>query len=113
MALSLAGLVLAIDVVVNDAALYFFAAYAAMTGAASIALAAVNRRPTRLGPWAWTIMLGWAGQIWAIVWLVNIELVSLPRTPASAAVLLVLGALFLGAEVAAIEALRRQLHRDD
>ena len=58
-------------------------------------------------------MLAWAGHIWAIVWVVNIELVALPRTPPSAGVLLVLGALFLGAEVAAIEALCRQLHRDD
>jgi uncharacterized membrane protein HdeD (DUF308 family) len=113
-ALALSGLLLAVDrLVADDVAPQFFAAYAALTGVGSIGLAFVNRRPTQLGPWAWTIMLGWAGHLWAIVWLVNIELVRLPRTAPPATVLLALGALFLAAEALAIKLLRRRLHRAD
>src|SRR3989442_5445093 len=54
-------------------------------------------------------MLAWAGHLWAIVWLLNIEL--LPLVSLSTAAVVVLGALFLAGETLAIELLRRRLHR--
>jgi len=70
--------VLAVDRLVSDEpAPPGFAAYAVVTGLGSIGLAFANRRRARLGPWAWTIMLAWAGHLWAIVWLLNIELLPL------------------------------------
>ncbi len=86
-----------------------FAAYAVVTGLGSIGLAFANRRRARLGPWAWTIMLAWAGHLWAIVWLLNIELLPLVSLPTAAVV--VLGALFLAGETLAIRLLHRRLHR--
>lgn len=103
---------LAVDrLVTDDPAAPGFAAYAGLTGLGSIGLAFVNRHRTRLGPWAWTIMLAWAGHLWAIVWLVNIEL--LPRTSLSTAAVVFLGVLFLAGETLAIGLLRRRLHRTD
>jgi len=70
--------VLAVDRLASDEpAPPGFAAYAVVTGLGSIGLAFANRRRARLGPWAWTIMLAWAGHLWAIVWLLNIELLPL------------------------------------
>ncbi len=49
--------------------------------------------------------------LWAIVWLVNIEL--LPRASLSTAAVVVLGVLFLAGETLAVGLLRRRLHRSD
>jgi hypothetical protein len=106
--------VLAVDnLLAGEAGLHAFAAYAVFTGVGSIVLAFANRTAARLGPWAWTIMLAWAGHLWALVWLVNIEVVALPRVSLSMLVVAVLGASFLGVETLAIGALRRRLHRGD
>ncbi len=105
---------LAVDrFLVDDGGLHAFAAYAVFTGLGSILLAFVNRRPARLGGWAWTIMLAWAVHLWAIVWLVNIQAVGLPRASLSMAVVIVLGAAFLAVETLAIAVLRRRLQRRD
>jgi len=104
--------VLAVDhLLTHDAGLHAFAAYAAFTGLGSIALAFVNRHATRLGAWAWTIMLGWALHVWAIVWLVNIDAVTVRRASLSMLLAVGLGAAFLGVETLAIAALKRRLQR--
>jgi len=104
--------VLAVDRLVSDEPTTpGFAGYAVVTGLGPIGLAFVNRRRARLGPWAWTIMLAWAGHLWAIVWLVNIEL--LPQASFSTAAVVFLGAVFLAGETLAIGLLRRRLHRRD
>jgi hypothetical protein len=110
---ALFALVLAVDhLLTEQAGLRSFAAYAVLTGLGSMALAFANRGATRLGPWAWTIMLAWAGHLWAIVWLVNIDVLDLPRASLSAAVVIAFGAAFLAAETLAVDALRRRLHRE-
>ncbi|HEV8585837.1 MAG TPA: hypothetical protein VGT02_12770 [Methylomirabilota bacterium] len=95
----------------DDASLRGFAAYAVFTGLGSMVLAFVNRHAARLGAWAWTIMLGWALHLWAIVWLVNIDAVAVRRPSLSVLAIVALGAVFLAVETAAIAALRRRLQR--
>jgi hypothetical protein len=83
------------------------------TGLGSIALAFVNRHATRLGAWAWTILLAWALHLWALVWLVNIEAVTVRRASLSMLLAVALGAAFLGVESLAVAVLRRRLQRRD
>jgi hypothetical protein len=102
-ALALFGVMLTVHDVEPDPAIQAFAAYAVLTGLGSIGVAYGNRGPALLGSWAWLTLLAWGAHLWAVIWLINIEVLDLreliaaqpPVPPLWPAAVLLLGVIFL------------------